>query len=297
MTDEPLFKGVYTALITPFKEDQSVDEEAYVALINDNIEQGVSGIVPCGTTGESPTLTPEEQLHLIELAVKTAQGKVPVIAGTGSNSTAKTIEMSQKAEKLGVSALLVVNPYYNKPTQEGLYLHFKAVAESVSIPIIVYNIKGRTGVNVETETLLRLINDCKNIRAVKEASGDLEQITEVISQVPKNFSVLSGDDGITLEVIQKGGHGVISVASNFIPRKMSMLVHEALTGNMSEATKIQTELEALFTIEFIETNPIPIKYMIAKKGKCKEVYRLPLCALHPDNKKKVDAFLETFTSS
>jgi 4-hydroxy-tetrahydrodipicolinate synthase len=282
------FSGVYTAIITPFNEDESIDYDALEKLIEYNIESGVSGIVPCGTTGESPTLNHEEHNDLIKFVVKKVNKRVLVIAGTGSNCTKEAIRMSQHAEKDGADALLLVNPYYNKPTQEGLYLHFKAIADSVSVPCIVYNIKGRTGVNVETQTLLRLINDCKNIVAVKEASGDIDQIKSVIDQAPKDFSVLSGDDNIALQVVKMGGRGVISVASNVIPKKMSEMISFALDGEVSKAEKLNEELKQLFEIEFIETNPIPIKYILSKKEMCNEIYRLPICPLSGEHKKEVD---------
>ncbi|MBU0471330.1 MAG: 4-hydroxy-tetrahydrodipicolinate synthase [Nanoarchaeota archaeon] len=286
-----MFKGLFTAIITPFKEDETIDEEALRKLIDFNIKNGVSGIVPCGTTGESPTLSAEEHLRVIEITVQQVAGRVPVIAGTGSNCTKKTIETTQKAEALGINGALVVNPYYNKPTQEGLYQHFKAVANSVKIPIVVYNIKGRTGVNVETSTLMRLVNDCKNIVAVKEASGNMEQMKEVIAQRPKGFSVLSGDDGLTLELIKNGGNGVVSVASNLLPKKMSELTSEALNGNFDKAEKLNKKLEKFFNAEFIETNPIPIKYMVSLKGRCKEVYRLPMCSLTAVSKQKINELM------
>jgi 4-hydroxy-tetrahydrodipicolinate synthase len=286
-----MFTGVFTAIVTPFNEDESVDEDTLRNLIDFNIENGVTGIVPCGTTGESPTLSHDEHDRVIELTVQHVNGRVPVIGGTGSNSTREAIRLTQHAEEVGVDAALLVNPYYNKPTQEGLYRHFKAIADSVSIPCIVYNIKGRTGVNVETSTLMRLIEDCDNIVGVKEASGDMNQIREVINRSPDNFSVLSGDDNITLELIKAGGHGVISVISNLLPGKMSKLVRLALARSFKEAERLNQELTPLFEAEFVETNPIPIKYMLSQKGMCREVYRLPMCELRPHNKEKVDAVL------
>ena len=282
------FKGVYTAIITPFNEDESIDYNALAKLIEFNIANGVAGIVPCGTTGESPTLDYEEHNELIKFVIKQVAGRVSVIAGTGSNCTKEAIRMSQHAEKDEVDALLLVNPYYNKPTQEGLYLHFKAIADSVSIPCVIYNIKGRTGVNVETPTLLRLINDCKNITAVKEASGDLDQIKSVIDQAPKDFCVLSGDDNIALQVVKMGGKGIVSVASNVIPKQMNEMISFALAGNFDEAEKLNKNMEKLFAIQFIETNPIPMKYILAKKGMCNEIYRLPMCALSSEHKVEVD---------
>jgi 4-hydroxy-tetrahydrodipicolinate synthase len=287
-----MFKGVFTAIITPFKEDGSLDEECLKKLIDFNIESGVSGIVPCGTTGESPTLSHDEHDRVIELTVKHVNKRVPVIAGTGSNSTAEAIRLTKHAEEAGADACLLVNPYYNKPTQEGLYRHFKAIADAVKIPCIVYNIKGRTAVNVETPTLMRLIKDCNNIVAVKEASGNINQMKEVIAQRPEGFSVLSGDDNITLELIKAGGNGVISVASNIVPDRMVAMVKAALDGNFDEAEKLNNVLAPLFEAEFIETNPIPMKAALAMKGMCEEVYRLPMCELRPENKEKLKKVLE-----
>lgn len=286
-----MFKGVYTAIITPFKEDESVDVIAFKRLINFNIENGVAGIVPCGTTGESPTLDHKEHDKVIELAVKYAEKRVTVIAGTGSNSTKEAIRLTKHAEEAGADACLLVNPYYNKPTQEGLYRHFKAVADSVKFPCIIYNIKGRTGINVETATLIRLANECKNIVGVKEASGDLNQIKEVIAKRPEGFSVLSGDDNLTFEVIKAGGDGVISVASNIIPDRVVKMADLALKGNFEEAEKINNELMPFFSAIFLETNPIPIKAMLAMKGMCKEVYRLPMCELSAEHREKIKEIL------
>ena len=287
-----MLRGVFTAIVTPFNEDESVDYETLGKLIEFNIESGVNGIVPCGTTGESPTLTEEEHKEIIRFTVEKVAKRVLVIAGTGSNCTKTAIELTKEAEEDGANAALVVNPYYNKPTQEGLYRHFKAVADSVSIPIIVYNIKGRTGVNVETETLMRLAKDCPNIRAVKEASGDMNQIKDVIAKRPEGFSVLSGDDGIALELIKNGGNGVISVASNVIPKEMNEMVSLALSGKMEEAEKKNSELVEFFVMEFIETNPIPIKAMLSMKGLIKEVYRLPMCGLGKENRKKIEELMQ-----
>ncbi len=285
------FKGVFTAIVTPFDKEGNIDEECLKKLIDFNIENGVSGIVPCGTTGESPTLSNAEHARVIELTVEHVNKRVPVIAGTGSNCTREAIRLSQHAEETGADALLLVNPYYNKPTQEGLYLHFKAIADSVKIPCVVYNIKGRTGVNVETETLMRIIKECPNVKAVKEASGDLEQMKDVISKKPDYFSVLSGDDGITLDLIKAGGMGVISVASNLVPDRMSAMVKTALEGNIEDAEKLNKDLEPIFNVEFIETNPIPIKYMLELIGNCKAVYRLPMCELQEESKEKVKQVL------
>ncbi|HEV58185.1 MAG TPA: 4-hydroxy-tetrahydrodipicolinate synthase [Phycisphaerales bacterium] len=288
-----MFRGVFTAIVTPFTEDERVDEESMRRLIDFNIAGGVTGIVPCGTTGESPTLSHPEHERVIELTVEHVNGRVPVIAGTGSNCTREAIRLTQHAEEVGVDGVLLVNPYYNKPTQEGLYRHFRAIAESVDIPCIVYNIQGRTGINVETETLARLANDCANIAGVKEASGDIEQMRDVIDRCPGDFSVLSGDDNITLELIRSGGDGVISVASNLVPDRMTALVQAALAGDYETAEAVDEELAPLFEAQFVETNPIPIKYMLSLRGLCHEVYRLPMCELRPENKARVRQVLET----
>jgi 4-hydroxy-tetrahydrodipicolinate synthase len=286
-----MFRGVFTAIVTPFTADENVDEPTLRSLIDFNLANGVTGIVPCGTTGESPTLSHEEHDRVVKLTVEHVNGRVPVIAGTGSNSTREAISLSQHAQQSGANALLLVTPYYNKPTQEGMYRHFKAIAESVNIPCIVYNIKGRTGVNLETDTLVRLMEDCPNIVGVKEASGDLNQMKEVIARRREGFCVLSGDDNLTVPLIKEGGDGVISVASNFIPAQMSRLVKLALDGNFADAEALEKELAPLFSAEFVETNPIPIKYMLSLQGMCQEVYRLPMCELRPASKEKVKAVL------
>lgn len=280
------FKGVYTALITPFTEYNTVDYAALERLVEYQIESGIDGLVPCGTTGESPTLSHEEHDRVIAQSIKFAKGRVPVIAGTGSNATSEAIRLSQHAQDAGVNAVLLVNPYYNKPTQKGLYLHFKAIAESVSVPCILYNIKGRTGVNLETETLIRLANECSNIVAVKEASGDISQIEDVIKRSSDEFSVLSGDDNLSLDVIRRGGDGVISVASNLFPSQMESLIHSALDGDSEEAERLNEWFAPFFKVCFIETNPIPIKVAMAHVGHCREIFRLPLCTLEFEEHRK-----------
>jgi 4-hydroxy-tetrahydrodipicolinate synthase len=288
---EKLFRGTYTAIVTPFDEKERVDFDALEKLIEIQAKSGVNGIVVCGTTGESPTLTPYEHSDVIRLVIDKTKKRGKVIAGTGSNCTREAIELSKNAEKDEADALLLVNPYYNKPTQEGLYRHFKAIADSVELPIILYNIKGRTGVNLETPTLLRLAKECKNIVGVKEASGDINQIRDVIAKKPQNFSVLSGDDNMTLELIRSGGDGVISVASNLIPEKICELTNACLKGDFVKAEDINKDLDPIFRACFIETNPIPIKAMMAMRGFCKEVYRLPLCELLPENRVAVEKIL------
>lgn len=285
------YRGVFTALITPFKSNGDVDEDALQKLIEYQIENNIDGLVPCGTTGESPTLSHDEHDRVVELTIEFANKRVPVIGGTGSNSTAEAIRLTRHAKDAGVDAVLLVNPYYNKPTQKGLYLHFKNIADAVDIPCVVYNIKGRTAVNVETPTLVKLMNDCHNIIAVKEASGDLNQMKDVIAKRRPGFSVLSGDDNMALGLIESGGDGVISVASNLVPGRMVKMVHSALDGDIKKAKKLEEELADLFRVEFIETNPIPIKTALAMKGMCEEVFRLPMCELekpeHRDELNKV----------
>ncbi len=273
------FRGVYTALITPFTDIGTVDYQALERIVDQQIEAGIDGLVPCGTTGESPTLSHEEHDRVIAQTIKYAKGRVPVIAGTGSNATTEAIRLSQHAEDAGADAVLLVNPYYNKPTQKGLYLHFKAIAESVRIPCILYNIKGRTGVNLETETLVRLENDCPNIVAVKEASGSIEQMKEVIEATNDDFMVLSGDDNLALDLIKMNGDGVISVASNLFPDEMVRMIHSALDGDWADADRLDAWFRDFFSVCFIETNPIPIKTAMARMGWCRESFRLPMCPL------------------
>ncbi len=277
-----MFTGVFTALITPFTSTGAVDIRALQRLVEYQITAGVDGLVPCGTTGESSTLSHEEHDRVIELTVKFARGRVPVIAGTGSNATNEAIQLSQHAEQAGVDAVLQVNPYYVKPTQKGLYLHFKAVAESISLPCILYNIESRTGVNLENRTLLRLMSELENIVGVKEASGSLEQMKNLISLRNNDFTVLCGDDNMTVDLIEAGGNGVVSVAANLIPHKMREMVHSALEGNFKKARELEKSLNPFFQACFVETNPIPIKTAMAMKGWCKESFRLPLCTLEKE---------------
>ena len=240
------FSGVYTALITPFTKYGLVDAKAFKRIIEFQIAQGIDGLVPCGTTGESPTLSHAEHDRVIATTVEIANGRVPVIAGTGSNATSEAVRLSKHAETAGVDALLLVNPYYNKPTQKGLYLHFRTIADAVGIPCILYNIKGRTGVNIETDTLVKLANDCPNIYAVKEASGSLDQMKDVIARSPEDFAVLSGDDNIAVDLIEAGGDGVISVASNLLPSHMKTMIHAALDGDIAKARAWEKNLAPFF---------------------------------------------------
>lgn len=280
------FSGVYTALITPFTDDCGINEQALERLIEHQIAEGIDGLVPCGTTGESPTLSHEEHDRVIELTVEYASGRVPVIAGTGSNATSEAVRLSRHAQDAGADAVLLVNPYYNKPTQKGLFLHFKEIADSVSIPCIVYNIKGRTGVNVENDTMERLARDCKNIVAVKEASGDLAQMRDLINRNIPDFTILSGDDTIALDLIEMGGHGVISVASNLLPGPMKQLMKLAFSGDFPSARALNNQLTPFFEACFLETNPIPIKTAMAKMGWCEEIFRLPMCSFESEEKRE-----------
>lgn len=279
---EKRFRGVHTAMVTPFTADGFVDEGALERLVEYQIANGIDGLVPCGTTGESPTLSHAEHDRVIDLTVRYAKGRVPIIAGTGSNATSEAVRLSKHAEDHGADAVLLVNPYYNKPTQKGLYLHFKTIANAVSVPCILYNIKGRTGVNLETDTLRRLADECQNIIAVKEASGSLEQMKQVIGQKMDGFAVLSGDDNLSLDLIESGGDGVISVASNLLPAMMSEMVHKALAGDKTGSRAINDRLQNFFRVCFVETNPIPIKTAMARYGWCLESFRLPLCTLESE---------------
>ncbi len=288
------FKGTYTALVTPFKNDE-VDYEGLKNNILFQIQEGVEGIVPLGTTGETPTLSEAEQEKVIKLAVEVAKGKVKIMVGTGSNSTKHTIEKTQRAKELGADAVLIVTPYYNKPTQEGIFLHFKAISEAVHIPIVVYNIQGRSGVNIETPTLERIAK-LHGIIGVKEASGNLNQMMDVINriQTPPNphFSVLSGDDGITVPLIAMGGRGVVSVVSNLVPGKIVAMVNAAIKGDIASARKMHYELLPLFQTAFIETNPIPIKEAMNMCGMPAGSCRLPLCDMKSENREKLKKVLQ-----
>ncbi|MGL1894450.1 MAG: 4-hydroxy-tetrahydrodipicolinate synthase [Spirochaetaceae bacterium] len=285
-----MFSGVYTALITPFNTDGSIDFDAYRSLIKNQIEQGISGLLPVGTTGESPTLTHQENLKVVEEAIKIADGKTPVVAGTGSNSTQEAIDMTKIAKTMGATASLQVTPYYNKPTQEGLYRHFMTIADQCDIPLLIYNIKGRSGVNIETETLLRMAKH-DNIVGVKEASGDLGQMMDVILNRPKGFSVMVGDDNIAFPFVALGGDGVVSVISNIIPKKMEKLISLTKAGNLEEARKVHYDILPLCKAMFMETSPIPVKSALALIGKCKEVYRLPLCSPEDSTREKLKELL------
>jgi 4-hydroxy-tetrahydrodipicolinate synthase len=287
-----MFSGAFTAIVTPFK-DGNLDEAGLKELVRFGIEGGISGFVPCGTTGESPTLSHDEHRRVIEIVVKEVAGQVKVIAGTGSNSTNEAIELTRYARKVGADGALLVSPYYNKPTQEGLYQHFKSVAEAVDIPLIVYNIQGRTAVNVENATMERL-SRVPNIVGVKEASGSILQMSEVIRLCGTEFDVLSGDDQITFPLMALGGKGVVSVVTNIVPDKMSQLVRNMLNGAIEEARSIHFEIYELCQAMFIETNPIPIKVALGFMGKIQPEFRLPLCAPSPANTEKLKNVLARY---
>ena len=288
-----MFKGSIVALVTPFKGEK-VDEKSYRELVEFQIKNGTSGIVPCGTTGESPTLSVEEHERVIAVCIEAARGRVPVIAGTGSNSTAEAVELSKHAAKAGADACLVVTPYYNKPTNKGLYLHFKAVADSIDVPIILYNIAGRTGKNIEPEVMANLARDCKNIIGVKEASGSLEQMLRIKEICPKNFLLLSGDDALTLPVLSIGGVGVISVAANIVPKDITAMIDAYNKGNLAKAQEINLKLLPLVKTLFIETNPIPVKTACELMDLCSGALRLPMCSMTDENLAKLKVAMRNY---
>ena len=288
-----MFEGSITAIVTPFK-DGNIDEKKFRELVEFQIKNGTSGIVPCGTTGESATLTFEEHDRVIEIAIEQCKKRIKVIAGTGSNSTEEAITLTKHAAKAGADASLQVSPYYNRPTQKGLYEHFKAIAKSVDIPIILYNIASRTGVNIEPETMSRMAQDCKNIVGVKEASGNLEQMARIKALCRKDFALISGDDGLTLPVLSIGGIGVISVVSNIVPADTANLVKAFSEGNIKEAQRLHYKLLPLIKAVFIETNPIPVKTAMGLLGMCAPDLRLPMCSMLPENLEKLQKALDDY---
>ncbi|PIQ91068.1 MAG: 4-hydroxy-tetrahydrodipicolinate synthase [Candidatus Omnitrophica bacterium CG11_big_fil_rev_8_21_14_0_20_41_12] len=288
-----MFKGSIVAIVTPFKNGK-VDEEKLRELIDFQIKKGTSGIVPCGTTGESATLNFDEHESVIRISIDHVKKRVPVIAGTGSNSTDEAIMLTKQAASAGADASLQVSPYYNRPTQKGLYEHFKAIAQSVNIPIILYNIAGRTGVNIEPETIAKLAQDCKNIVAVKEASGSLDQMSRIKSLCPKNFKLLSGDDGLTLPVLSIGGTGIISVVANIVPKDVADLVSAFEKGDITEARELHYKLLPLIKAVFLETNPIPVKTAMGLLGMCEPDLRLPMCSMSEANLEKLKKALKDY---
>jgi 4-hydroxy-tetrahydrodipicolinate synthase len=287
-----MFTGTGTALVTPFRTDGSLDETALRSLVKRQIDAGISFLVPCGTTGESPTLTHAEHLRVVEITLEIAKGKIPVLAGAGGYNTAEVISLAKELQKLGADGILSVTPYYNKPTQEGLFQHFKAIASAVNLPIILYSVQGRTGVNIEPSTVLRL-SQIPNIVGIKEASGNISQMGAILNLVPKDFLVLSGDDSLTLPLISLGGRGLISVASNEIPAEMTRLVQSALSGDFAEARRLHFHYLALMDINFVESNPIPVKAALAEMGLLQPVWRLPLVSPKPENLARIRAILES----
>jgi len=286
-----MISGVMTALVTPFRNNGSLDLEALDRLVDFQIENGIDALVPMGTTGESPTVSHDENMEVVERVIRRSGGKVPVIAGTGSNSTDEAIRMTRIAKSLGAFASLQVAPYYNKPTQEGLYRHYMAIADAVDIPLVVYNIRGRTGVNIETPTLMRIAAH-PNVIAVKEASGELGQMMDVIDSKPKDFIVLSGDDNMAVPLTLMGGAGVISVASNIIPKYMGEMIEAARNGQAEKARTMHYELLPLFRGMFLETNPIPVKACMALMGMIEPVWRLPLCPPSDDTMARLKVILK-----
>ena len=287
------FQGSFVAMVTPFR-DGKVDEAKLRELVEFHLTHGTDGLIPCGTTGESPTLSHDEHKRVVETVIEAARGRIKVVAGTGSNSTSEAIDLTKHAERAGANGALVVNPYYNKPTQEGLYRHYRAVAESVTIPIVAYNIQSRTAVNVEPDTLARLARDVRNIVGVKEASGSLDQMSQVILACGPDFSVLSGDDNITLPLLAIGGSGVISVIANILPRETSDMVHAALDGDWKRARDLHYRLFPLARAAFLETNPIPIKEAMAMAGMIEPEFRLPMCRMSDANRAQLRAILKAY---
>jgi 4-hydroxy-tetrahydrodipicolinate synthase len=280
-------RGCGTALVTPFHQDGSIDDAALRNLVAWQVESGIDFLIPCGTTGETPTLSHEEWLHVIDTTIEVAAGRVPIVAGATSNSTHEAVEKAKEiAARPGVDAILTATPYYNKPTQEGQYRHFKAIAEAVQKPLLLYNVPSRTGANIEPSTLARLA-EIPNILGVKEASGNIAQIAEVCQAVPQHFLVFSGDDAVTLPVIALGGVGIVSVASNEIPREMTELTRAALTNDWITARALQKKYLPLMQANFIESNPLPVKAVLAMMGKIEEVYRLPLLPMRRDTRSKL----------
>ena len=287
-----MFTGTGTALVTPFRNDGSLDETALRSLVKRQIDAGINFLVPCGTTGESPTLTHAEHLRVVEITLEIAKGKVPVLAGAGGYNTAEVIALANELQRLGADGILSVTPYYNSPTQEGLFQHFKAIASAVNLPIILYSVQGRTGVNIEPSTVLRL-SQIENIVGIKEASGSISQMGAILNLVPKDFLVLSGDDSLTLPLISLGGRGLISVASNEIPAEMTRLVQSALSGDFAEARRLHFEYLSLMDINFVESNPIPVKAALAEMGLLQPVWRLPLVSPKPESLARIRAVLES----
>ena len=289
-----MFTGTGTALVTPFCHDGTLDEATLRKLIRRQIDAGIDFLVPCGTTGESPTLTREEHLRVAEITVELANRKVPVLAGAGGNNTTEVIALVRELTAIGVDGILSVTPYYNKPSQEGLVQHYGAISESTNLPIILYSVQGRTGVNIDPPTVTRLAK-LSNIIGIKEASGNISQMSAILNNVPPHFLVLSGDDAIALPLIALGGHGVISVVSNEVPAEMAKLVRFALAANFAGAREIQRRLHALMEVNFIECNPVPVKMAMAEMKLLEPVWRLPLVPPRPESQARIRAVLESLS--
>jgi 4-hydroxy-tetrahydrodipicolinate synthase len=290
MFTEQMFTGCGTAMVTPFRRDGALDEATLIRLIHRQIEAGIDFLVPCGTTGESPTLSREEHLRVVELTVDVAKGKVPVLAGAGGYNTAEVIALARELASIGVDGILSVTPYYNKPTQEGLYQHYRAIANATALPVILYSVAGRTGVNIEPPTVKRLAG-IDNIIGIKEASGSMSQMATILSTVPEDFIVLSGDDAIALPLIALGGRGVISVVSNEIPEQMTSLIAACLNGDFAGARGIQRRYQSVMEVNFVETNPIPVKAAMAEMGLLEPVWRLPLVPPKAENQERIRTVL------
>lgn len=290
-----MFKGSIVALVTPFKKDETIDEERLRFLINWHIKNKTDGILVCGTTGESPTLSHEEHKKVVEIAVEETKKRVPLIAGAGSNCTQESLDLALHAKKTGADALLVITPYYNKPTQEGLYQHYKKISSHVPLPLIMYNVPGRTGVNILPQTAARIYKDCKNVIGIKEASANLDQITQLMSLVDGAFLLLSGSDEVTLPILSVGGKGVISVFANVMPKETHKLVDSFLRGDLAQARKLQLDLYEIIRALFIETNPIPTKTALELMGLIGSTMRLPLCAMSQANKNQLKVVLKKYT--
>jgi 4-hydroxy-tetrahydrodipicolinate synthase len=288
-----MFRGTFTALVTPFR-DGAVDASAFHQLIEAQVAAGITGIVAIGTTGESPTLSHEEREELIRIAVATAEKRCVVIAGTGSNATKHAVHDTRAAEKLGCDGALLVAPYYNKPSQEGLFRHFKTIADATSLPIVLYNIPGRCSVDVLPDTVVRLANDCRNIVSIKEASGSVERVSELHRRLPESFTILSGDDSLTLPFMAVGAQGVVSVASNLFPSEVCALIRACESGDLKSAEKLHRKLLPLFKDLFIEPNPVPVKTALGWRGAMSGEVRLPLCEMSEANQMRLRKTLEEF---
>ena len=286
-----MFAGTYTALVTPFRDDR-LDEPAFERLIEAQIEAGIDGIVPVGTTGESPTLDHAEHHRVIELAVQIAKKRCKVIAGTGSNATSEAVSLTLEAERLGADAALLVAPYYNKPSQEGLFQHYQAIAKASKLPLVLYSIPGRCGIEIAVETVVRLAKECPTVVAIKEAGGTVERVSALRSALPDSFEILSGDDSLTVPFMSAGAVGVVSVASNRIPREVSAMVQAALKGDFEEARRLHRRYYPIYKDLFIEPNPVPIKYALSRMGLMTPDVRLPLCPMSEANRARLESTLK-----